>query len=164
MTRDLLLLDGGNHGIVSCGLEITSRSAHASNVSWVRLQLRRLQFTAERGGSLGYALWSVIELFYEAGTLIATGATSGLPEPFVWDRRTRQWRAPASAYREMVLSLRARGVPHEDRASAFAKVPLESRVPWSPALIRRRHYAPGAGMSSGVLSSCRPVLGRRPWP
>src|SRR5215203_7448086 len=90
------------------------------------------QFSAESAGSLGYALGSVIELNYEAGTLVATGATSGLPETFVWDGRTRQWRAPASAYREMVLSLRAQGVPHEDRASAFEKIPLESRVAMEP--------------------------------
>ncbi|HZC84467.1 MAG TPA: DEAD/DEAH box helicase family protein, partial [Rubrobacter sp.] len=74
----------------------------------------------------------MIELFYEAGTLVATGAHSGLPEPFVWDGRTRQWRAPASAYREMVLNLREQGIPHEDRASAFQKIPLESRVAMEP--------------------------------
>ena len=74
----------------------------------------------------------MIELFYEAGTLVATGASSGLPEPFIWDGRTRQWRAPASAYRETVLDLRAQGMPHEDRASAFEKIPLESRVAMEP--------------------------------
>jgi superfamily II DNA or RNA helicase len=113
-----------------------SRAALASNGLcariWVCFRSRFGQFIAESGGSLGYALWSVIELFYEAGTLVASGASSGLPEPFVWDGRTRQWRAPASAYRETVLSLRARDVPHEDRASAFEKVPLESRVAMEP--------------------------------
>src|SRR5215210_7551518 len=105
----------------------TKRSTFcATNGLGVRIRVcsrsRCRQFTAESTGSLGYALWSVIELFYEAGTLVATGASSGLPEPFVWDGRTRQWRAPASAYRETVLDLRAQGIPHEDRASAFQKI------------------------------------------
>src|ERR671913_538774 len=90
------------------------------------------QFIAESGRSLGYALGSVIELFHEPAPLTAPGAPSGLPELFVGDERPRQWRAPACAYREMVLSLRAQGVPHGDRASAFEKVPLESRVAMEP--------------------------------
>src|SRR5215218_6812484 len=109
------------------------RASRCLSIRLKTCQLSRFgQFIAESARSLGYALWSVIELFYEAGTLVATGASSGLPEAFVWDGRTRQWRAPASAYREMVLSLRAQGVPHEDRASAFEKIPLESRVAMEP--------------------------------
>ena len=54
-----------------------------------------------------YPSLSLIELSYESGTLLATGAFSGTPpEPFVWDKRTEQWRAPANAYRETVLELR----------------------------------------------------------
>src|SRR5918993_1113002 len=93
------------------------------------------QFSAESRESLGYAL-GVIELFYEAGTLVATGS-SRLPEPFVWDGRTRQWRAPANAYRETVLGLRNAEVPHKDRAAAFEKVPLESRVAMEPRPYQR---------------------------
>ena len=71
----------------------------------------------------------MIELSYESGTLVAAGASPpGLPEPFVWDGRTRQWRAPASAYRDTVLRLREWDVPHEDRAAAFERLSLESRV------------------------------------
>src|ERR687890_57680 len=105
----------------SCGLRLK-----------VYFRSRFGQFIAESGRSLGYALWIMIELFYEAGTLVATGASSGLLVPFVWEGRPRQWRAPASAYREMVLSLREQGIPHEDRASAFQKIPLESRVAMEP--------------------------------
>jgi superfamily II DNA or RNA helicase len=84
----------------------------------------------------------VIELFYESGTLIATGASpSGLPESFVWDGRTHQWRAPASAYRETVLRLRETGIPHEDRAAAFEKLTLESRVAMEPRPYQREALA-----------------------
>src|SRR5918993_3382820 len=72
----------------------------------------------------------MIELSYESGTLLAGGGKP--PEPFVWDSRTEQWRAPAGAYRETVLALRESGTPHEDRASAFEKIPLESRVAMEP--------------------------------
>ena len=98
----------------------------------------RGQFTAESRRGLGYAWPGVIELFYESGTLVATGApSSGLPEPFVWDGRTRQWRAPASAYREAVLRLRDNETPHVDRAAAFEKVSLESRVALEPRPYQR---------------------------
>ena len=90
----------------------------------------------------------MIELFYEAGTLVATGASPGLAEHFVWDRRTHQWRAPASAYRETVLGLRKSGYPHEDRAAAFEKVPLESRVAMEPRPYQKE--ALGAWRQAGL--------------
>lgn len=68
----------------------------------------------------------VIELRYESGTLVATGEKP--PEPFVWDSRTRRWRAPADAYRETVLSLRESGIPHRDLAGNFENLRLESRI------------------------------------
>jgi superfamily II DNA or RNA helicase len=72
----------------------------------------------------------LIELSYESGTLVASG--ENLPEPFVWDGRTEEWRAPASAYREAVLTLRDSGEPHRDGAAAFEKLRLESRVAVEP--------------------------------
>src|SRR3712207_9310522 len=78
------------------------------------------QFTAESGESLGYPSLGVIKLFYESGTLVATGASRpDLPDPFVWDGRTRQWRAPACAYRDAVLWLRESETSHEDLAATF---------------------------------------------
>ncbi|HEX2182975.1 MAG TPA: hypothetical protein VHH10_11870, partial [Rubrobacteraceae bacterium] len=75
----------------------------------------------------------VIRLLYESGTLVATGASgSDLPESFVWDARTRQWRAPASAYRDAVMRLRERGTPHRDLAAGFERLDLESRVALEP--------------------------------
>jgi superfamily II DNA or RNA helicase len=75
----------------------------------------------------------VIKLFYESGTLVATGASRpDLPDSFVWDGRTRQWRAPASAYRDAILRLRESETPHEDLAAAFERPPLESRVALAP--------------------------------
>ncbi|MDQ3966407.1 MAG: DEAD/DEAH box helicase family protein, partial [Actinomycetota bacterium] len=80
----------------------------------------------------------MIELSYESGTLLATGAFSGMPpEPFVWDKRTEQWRAPAGAYRETVLELRDSGAPYKDHAARFEKLSLESRVAMEPRPYQR---------------------------
>src|ERR671921_1391566 len=96
---------------------------------------RRRQFTAESGPGLGYPFSSVIELHYESGTLLATGGKP--PEPFVWDSRTEQWRAPAGAYRETVLALRGSGTSYKDRAARFERLSLESRVAIEPRPYQR---------------------------
>lgn len=85
----------------------------------------------------------MIELFYESGTLIASGLSPAErpPEPFVWDGRTRQWRAPANAYRETSLRLRKSGTAHKDRAAAFEKLSLESRVAMEPRPYQREALA-----------------------
>ena len=84
----------------------------------------------------------MIELSYDSGTLVATGEKGvRLPEAFVWDARTRQWRAPAGAYRDAVLELRAADVPHRDIAANFARLPLESRVALEPRPYQREALA-----------------------
>ena len=77
----------------------------------------------------------MIELYYESGTLIASGGKP--PEPFVWDARTEQWRAPAGAYRNAVLALRDSGTPYKDLAASFEKLSLESRVAMEPRPYQR---------------------------
>ncbi|AHY47055.1 DNA or RNA helicases of superfamily II [Rubrobacter radiotolerans] len=72
-----------------------------------------------------------LTLLYSSGTLTATGPNATgrtLPPDFVWDERTRLFRAPASAYRKTVLSLRESGTAHADRAADFANLALESRL------------------------------------
>ncbi len=77
----------------------------------------------------------MIELSYESGTLIASGGNP--PEPFIWDKRTEQWRTPAGAYREIVLKLRDSDTPYKDHAAAFEKLSLESRVAMEPRPYQR---------------------------
>jgi superfamily II DNA or RNA helicase len=84
----------------------------------------------------------VIKLHYESGTLVATGTSRrDLPDSFVWDARTRQWRAPASAYREAILSLREARTPHQDLAAGFERLDLESRVALAPRPYQREALA-----------------------
>ncbi len=78
----------------------------------------------------------MIELHYDSGTLLATGDAAP-PEPFVWDGRTEQWRAPANAYRDVVLDLRESGISHKDNAAAFEKLSLESEVAMEPRPYQR---------------------------
>ena len=68
----------------------------------------------------------MIEISYESGTLIASGGKP--PAPFIWDKRTEQWRAPAGAYREIALALRDSDIPYKDHAAHFEKLSLESRI------------------------------------
>ena len=77
----------------------------------------------------------MIELSYESGTLIASRGKP--PEPFIWDARTEQWRAPASVYRQTVLELRRSGMPYKDQASSFEQLSLESRVAMEPRPYQR---------------------------
>ena len=80
----------------------------------------------------------MIELRYESGTLVVDApATSRPPGPFAWDGRTRQWRAPASAYRETVLKLRESKTAHTDLAARFDNPRLESRVAMEPRPYQR---------------------------
>jgi superfamily II DNA or RNA helicase len=96
----------------------------------------RDQFTAESCPGLGYPFFGMMELSYESGTLLASGGKP--PEPFVWDKRTEQWRAPAGAYREVALKLRNSGTPYKDRAASFEKLSLESRVAMEPRPYQRQ--------------------------
>ncbi|RMD99510.1 MAG: DEAD/DEAH box helicase, partial [Deltaproteobacteria bacterium] len=68
---------------------------------------------------------------FDKGTLILEEVPTFLTQSALevkWDERTRTWRAPAHRYREIVLLLRAQGVPYADRARAFSPTdfPLRS--------------------------------------
>ncbi|MDP9424902.1 MAG: DEAD/DEAH box helicase family protein, partial [Actinomycetota bacterium] len=81
----------------------------------------------------------MIELSYDSGTLLAKvpHGSPPPPEPFVWDARTAQWRAPGGAYRDVILGLKASEIPYTDRAASFEKLRLESRVAMEPRPYQR---------------------------
>lgn len=63
-------------------------------------------------------------LEFSEGTLVLSRVSADfeLPAAFRWDERSRCHRAPALAYAEAVLELRARGIAYEDRARAYAEL------------------------------------------
>jgi superfamily II DNA or RNA helicase len=96
----------------------------------------------------------VLSLEFDRGTLLLRPADDGRqgersekPDPSrlndglpvdlgrlgaVFDRRVGQWRAPAAAYRELVLALRAAAVEHDDGARDYQPLELASRVVREP--------------------------------
>lgn len=75
-------------------------------------------------------------LRFHAGTLELTdlppGAEASLPTSFTRDSRTASFRAPASAYPEIVLALRDAGVVLDDRARAYGELPHGALVHRAP--------------------------------
>ncbi len=81
-----------------------------------------------------------MRLIFDRGTLVLEGAPAHLPTKpaeLLWDERTKVWRAPAHAYRDLVLSLRDQGITATDEARAYGPLPLALTVPISP----REHQA-----------------------
>jgi superfamily II DNA or RNA helicase len=80
-----------------------------------------------------------MELRFDRGTLVLEGvakdgaaaAVAAVPA-LRWDERTRHWRAPAQAYRELVMAFHERGIPVEDRARGYGKTPLALAKPIVP--------------------------------
>lgn len=63
-----------------------------------------------------------IEISFEYGSLVASNASENqLPEGFIWDHRTKQWRAPASSYRESILHFEENDTPYSDLAKDYDK-------------------------------------------
>lgn len=59
---------------------------------------------------------------YDAGTLLVDGIAKELAselKDLTWDQRTLQWRAPAQAYRELILALRALQLSIDDQARSY---------------------------------------------
>lgn len=76
-----------------------------------------------------------IRLLWSSGTLEVHGLVEGdrdLPAACVWDARTRCHRAPAIAYAELVLALRARGIEIEDRARAYEELAITPAIHREP--------------------------------
>ncbi|MBA2620893.1 MAG: DEAD/DEAH box helicase [Acidobacteria bacterium] len=64
-----------------------------------------------------------LTLKFECGTLILEGATeadsSYVPRMFIWDDRTRQFRAPAYLYRQIIIDFIGAKTPYRDAAKKY---------------------------------------------
>ncbi|AZI44376.1 DEAD/DEAH box helicase [Deinococcus psychrotolerans] len=67
-----------------------------------------------------------VKLKYDRGTLITWETPQVIAPLFTWDDRSQLYRAPGQCYRQVVETLRAHGVKHQDEATEFKT--LELRV------------------------------------
>lgn len=76
-----------------------------------------------------------MKLQFDRGSLLLEGVTEGeapdLPE-IKWDKRVRRYRAPAWAYRDIVLSLREQNLSYQDLARQFQPLALQLVKPIEP--------------------------------
>lgn len=76
----------------------------------------------------------MFKLKFESGTLILEGADENdtVPKAFVWDRRTKYFRAPAFRYREIIKSFIRAKTPYEDEAKKYDTFAFKQKFHLSP--------------------------------
>ena len=76
-------------------------------------------------------------LKFDSGTLILedTDEKASVPKAFIWDTRTRHFRAPAYLYREIVKEFIRTKTPYEDEAKNYAAFDFKQKYTIEP-----RHY------------------------
>ncbi len=79
----------------------------------------------------------MLKLKFDSGTLILEGAdeTTSVPKAFVWDTRTRHFRAPAYLYRDIIKEFIRTKTPYEDEAKNYATFDFKQKFHVEP-----RHY------------------------
>lgn len=73
-------------------------------------------------------------LRFHAGTLLLDGALQSFqaPSAFRWDERVLRWRAPASAYRQVVRELVRRKFEFDDAARAYQEFDFPTKLLFEP--------------------------------
>ena len=73
-------------------------------------------------------------LKFESGTLILEGANEkdSVPNGFVWDNRTKQFRAPANLYRHIIKEFIRNKTPYTDKANEYAKFDFKQKFHLEP--------------------------------
>ena len=76
----------------------------------------------------------MLTLKFDSGTLILAGAGENdlVPTHFVWDNRTRQFRAPAFSYRHIIKEFIKTKTPYADEANEYAKFDFKQKFQLAP--------------------------------
>lgn len=76
----------------------------------------------------------MLTLKFESGTLILEGANQidSVPNSFLWDQRTKQFRAPAFHYRHIIKDFIRNKIPYNDLAKEYAKFDFKQRFKITP--------------------------------
>jgi len=79
----------------------------------------------------------MFKLKFDSGTLILEGAdeNAAVPRAFLWDTRTKQFRAPAFLYREIIKDFIRTKTPYTDEAKEYATFDFKQKYRVEP-----RHY------------------------
>jgi superfamily II DNA or RNA helicase len=74
------------------------------------------------------------KLKFESGTLILEGAgeTDSVPRAFVWDNRTRHFRAPAYVYRQIIKEFIRTKTPYRDEAKKYHEFDFRQKFHVAP--------------------------------
>jgi superfamily II DNA or RNA helicase len=74
------------------------------------------------------------KLVFESGTLILEGAdeSDAVPRSFLWDKRTRQFRAPAYLYRQIIKDFIRTKTPYEDAAKKYHTFNFRQKIQIEP--------------------------------
>lgn len=105
---------------------------------------------------------ATVELVFDKGTITApllpegerqgALASSIAFEPLKWDERSRVYRAPANAYREVVLTLRAKNISYIDKAKLFEPIDFQVQEKIIPRSYQSDALAAWRGQqSNGVV-------------
>ena len=75
-----------------------------------------------------------LKIKFESGTLILDGAneTDTVPNAFVWDTRTKHFRAPAYKYREIITDFMRNKIAYEDEAKNYADFDFKQKFKLTP--------------------------------
>lgn len=76
-----------------------------------------------------------MKLKFESGTIVLEDAgksSPNVPSAFVWDERTRHFRAPAFLYREIIKELVRSKTPYEDEAKKYATFDFKQKFRIEP--------------------------------
>ena len=75
-----------------------------------------------------------LQLGFESGTLILKGANEEMrvPKAFVWDKRTKHFRAPAYKYREIIIEFVRSKTPYEDLAKKYDAFDFKQKFQLKP--------------------------------
>lgn len=76
----------------------------------------------------------MFKLKFDSGTLILEGAdeNASVPRAFVWDTRTKQFRAPAYLYREIIKDFIRAKTPYTDEAKEYATFDFKQKYTIEP--------------------------------
>ena len=76
----------------------------------------------------------MLKLKYESGTLILENADErqNVPSAFVWDARTKHFRAPAYKYREIITDFVRNKIEFEDEAKNYSEFDFKQKINLKP--------------------------------